>query len=169
VNTHSNSAPADTTYEFQDSSYLYTYNYGLTALNNNQGIIGVLGHKIDGGWVLQSKLSAAAGTTWQADSIRMPLVYGPLNTTVTVIDKATQQADTSVTVKGKTMVAKHTVHSVSAYIFLGSNITIATMPIDTYVTLEEGMVLNVAHSFVITVPTLTTAQVMGQYTQMTSF
>jgi hypothetical protein len=170
VNSHTNGDAMDTTREYQDSGNLYTYNYGLTGLNSNAAAVAAIGHPLDVGWVLQSKLTATTGTTWEADSTSTPLIISGFSITVNIVDKATEESDTTVTIKGKSMLAKHSLHSVTASgSIFGATQTLAVMPVDTYVTLEEGMVLNVVHSFQITVPTVISAQVRGQYTAMTSF
>ena len=115
-------------------------------------------------------MKASTGTTWQADSISIPFTYSGISANIIVVDMATEQADTTITILGKSMTAKHAHHTITATANpFGFPFSIAVVPIDTYVTVEEGLVLNIVHSFTISIPTLSTIQVEGLYTAMTSF
>ncbi|HWF45353.1 MAG TPA: hypothetical protein VG537_11985 [Candidatus Kapabacteria bacterium] len=161
----------DTVRGYQESGNLYVWNYGTGSLLGNPLIVAYTGHAIDIGWVLQSKLNASAGTTWRADSTSIPITYSNLNGNLVTVDMATEQQDTTVIISGKQMEAKHSHHTITATIYpsFGGNFALATVPVDTYVTVEEGLVLNILHSFTISVPLSANIQVEGLYTAMTSF
>ena len=166
VNKHSNGSSNDTSYIAQESGNYWHYNYGFEALNSNQAVIGVLKNPIEAGWVLQGKFTAAPGTTWQAVDTSISVPYNGLSIPVSITDTATEQGDTTITIKGKFMTAKHALHIVTMNALGG---TIATMPIDTYITTDEGVILNVVHSFRVQATGIVNAQVRGQSTAMTSF
>jgi len=160
----------DTVRGYQESGNLYVWDYGAGSLLSNPLIVAYTGQTVDIGWVLQSKLNASAGTTWQADSTSIPITYSGFSTTIVVLDMATEKQDTTIVIAGKSMIAKHAHHTITATAsLLGFPVTIAAVPVDTYVTVEEGLVLNVLHSFTITLPTVSPIQVEGLYTAMTSF
>jgi hypothetical protein len=161
----------DTVRGYQESGNLYVWNYGTGSLLSNPIIVAYTGHAIDIGWVLQSKLNASAGTTWQADSTSIPITYANLNGNLVSVDMATEEQDTTVTISGKQMVAKHSHHTITATIYpsFGGSFALAAVPVDTYVTVEEGLVLNILHSFTISEPLSASIQVEGIYTEMRSF
>src|SRR5579883_1523187 len=150
VNTHSSGASADTTYISQDDNGNYWhYNYGLEAVNNNQAVLRVI-QPIQAGWVLQSKLNANAGDTWTADSTVLNIMGAnntPLLSNALVKITAVEQADTSIVVQGSSVTAKHAIHTVSINTGLGAPIT---STVDTYVSANAGVVVNVVHSAHIT-------------------
>lgn len=173
-NSHSNAptgSPAmDTSYYYQSSGDLYQYNYGLATLNSIAAFVAVLGKPLDAGWVLQAKLGATAGTTWRADSTALVINYGGFHIPTTITDYAAQKSDTTVVVNGKSLTAKHCVHSVVASVNMGAGSTpVATIFTDSYVTPDDGSVLNVTHSFVFSAPPLVSpTAVAGIYTVLTS-
>jgi hypothetical protein len=101
INIHTNGSNPDTTYIAQNNGNFWHYDYGLEAINNNSSFTAVLGGQIQIGWVLQANFNAVAGNKWVAADTSMR-IDAPLvgSTPVTVVDSATEQADTSITVNG---------------------------------------------------------------------
>ncbi len=166
-NVHSNGAIKDTTYIYQESGNVYRYNYGLEGLNSV--IANVLGKPVSPGWVIQAKLDAASGTSWKGIDTSVYVLYNGANLEVKITDNAVEGSDETFIVNGRSMMTKHSVHSVTATLVALSK-QIAAITIDNYVTVEEGTVLNIAHSFEFTAPTpYPSTGVAGQYTVMTSF
>ena len=145
---------SDTTYLWQDGQgNIYEYNYGVDILNNLDGLVAYLGHKLSVGWVLQAKLNSAAttGTTWVAarDTEHVTIPQFPIPIEVDIADNATKLADTTVMVGANSVNAVHTRHVVTANSALG---VLATVNIDNYMSRKYGTVTNVAHSFMVGAP-----------------
>jgi hypothetical protein len=155
---------SDTTYIWQDASgSVYQYNYGVDILNSIPAVVGFLGHRIEAGWVLQSKMSGGS-STWVAardtEHVTLPIV-GTVD--VNIIDNATKKSDTTIAIAGSSTSAVHTQHVVTASYPLG---TLTTIVIDCYVNHKYGVIRNTLHSFTVSGPT--NAQVSGQERIMVS-
>jgi hypothetical protein len=157
----------DTTYIWQDGQgNVYRYNYGVDILNNIPAVIGFLGHRIEVGWVLQSKMSSSVGTAWIAgrdtETVTLPIIG---LTSIYVTDSATRVSDTTISVNGSAVSAVHTEHRVKLYMDAA---IISVVRIDNYESKSYGEVRNTVHSFTATVPLFASAQVSGQERMMVS-
>jgi hypothetical protein len=143
INIHTNGANPDTTYIAQSNGQFWHYNYGLEAINNNSSFTAVLGGQIQIGWVLQANFNAVAGNKWIASDTSVR-VNAPVigSTSATVVDSATEQADTSIAVNGSLVFSKHSLHKV-VLTALGSPLTTT---VDAYVATSEGVTLNIVHT-----------------------
>jgi hypothetical protein len=181
-NSHSQSGTTwtDDSYFFQESSKLYHYNFGLdlvnAAIQSNATLKSVFTNPADttkdtinAGWVVEADLNAVAGATWNAGSSTKE-VFVPIHTNVHSVDQATEQADTTITISGNPLKAKHVLHSITISADISVPATVlGTIMIDSYITLEAGNVLNIIHSTTLTAPTIFNVQMSGQYTEMTSY
>ena len=144
VHTHSASGTAmDTTYISQSNGNYWHYNYGVEALNSNASVINAAnkGNPIDAGWVLQGKLSANPGDTWVAADTTISLALG----TATLKDNVTEANDTTIQVNSSPVTTKHSVHNVT----LNAGLVTATETIDTYVSTQDGIVIDIDHPTVL--------------------
>lgn len=142
-NTHTRPASGDTvdtTYIDQSNGDYWHYNYGVQTINGNTALLAAInnGNPIQVGWVLQSKFSANPGDKWSAmnDTIHLPN-FG----SAVITDTATESNDTSITVGTSQVVAKHSVHRV----ILNAGLVSATETVDTYLSTQDGIVLDVDH------------------------
>jgi hypothetical protein len=145
-NTHSNPgtgvALMDTTYIAQSNGDYWHYNYGLESLNTNQLVLNYNGgKKLIAGWVLQAKLSATAGTSWIAADTQIAVG----SASAKLLDTAKEATDTTIIVGSAQITTKHAVHD------LNLNAVIATGggSVDTYVSQDDGPVLNIVHPAVV--------------------
>ncbi len=136
-NNHSNGASPDTTYIAQANGEYWHYNYGLESLNTNQAVLNYNnGKRINAGWVLQAKLGAAQGTSWVASDTSLSV--GSLN--ARLVDTAREASDTTILVNGQNVTAQHIIHTVDLQSLIS-----ASGPVDTYVSTQDGTVLDVVH------------------------
>jgi hypothetical protein len=141
-NTHTHpisSNPMDTTYIAQSNGNFWHYNYGIEILNSSSAVLNDVnnGNQIKAGWVLQAQLSDGPGTTWAAADTTLSLAVG----SVILTDTATEATDTSITVAGAAVFAKHSAHNV----VLNAGLIKATLKADTYVSSTDGPVLDIDH------------------------
>lgn len=144
VHTHpATGTDTDMTYIAQSNGSYWHYNYGVESLNSNATVVNTAnaGKPINAGWVLQAKLGANAGDTWVAADTTLVLALG----TATLTDNVTEANDTSIMVNGSAVTAKHAVHQVK----LNAGIMTATEQIDTYVSVEDGIVIDIDHPTVL--------------------
>ncbi len=162
VNHHSKAnTPNDTTYIAQDSGNFWHYNYGLEAVNNNANIIKVIGSPVEVGWVLQAKLSAVAGDTWTAvNNQNLSIKIGSTPIAATAVIKAVERSDTSISVQGSLVTAKHATDTVTLTASIFPNNPIVTT-VDTYVAASVGVTLNIVHSAQVNLPQLYNGPVEG--------
>ena len=144
IHTHSSSGTdTDMTYIAQSNGNYWHYNYGVEALNSNPTVVNTAnaGKPINAGWVLQAKLGANPGDTWVAADTTLTLALG----TATLTDNVTEANDTSIMVNGAAVSTKHAVHQVK----LNAGIVTATEQIDTYVSVQDGIVIDIDHPTVL--------------------
>ncbi len=145
-NTHSNPgsgvAPTDTTYIAQSNGDYWHYNYGLESLNTNQVVLNYNGgKKLIAGWVLQAKLSAAAGASWIAADTQIAVG----SASAKLLDTAKEASDTTFLLGSAQITAKHAVHDLN----LNAVIATGSGSVDTYVSQDDGPVLNIVHPAVV--------------------
>jgi len=165
LNTHSTVGTSpDTTYISQDSANFWHYNYGLESLNNNPKILNIIGSPIQMGWVLQAKFNANTGDKWTAANnnnlkINVP---GLGQVAATVVISAVAQNDTTISINGASVTAKHVFQTVT--------LTALNQPLvtttDTYVATSVGVTINIVHTAHINIPGLYTGPVNGSQTVM---
>ncbi len=133
-NTHTNPVSVDTTYVSQSNGNYYHYNYGMETINSTPAALNQVnnGDQINVGWVLQAEFSAAAGGKWAALDTSITITAGALD----LADTATESNDTTVTVGGAGIFAKHSVHSVNLSALGG--LVKANLMADTYVSETDG-------------------------------
>ena len=172
VNSHSKAGTAnDTSYYYQDGGNLFEYNYGLAALNADPTFQGYLGGKpLNVGWVLLAKPGTALSTIWTAvNDDTLTLHVSTFTIPTKIVDNATLKDTSTMMVNGKPQTAWHTVHTVVASANTGAGfVTVATITIDSYITVADGSVLNIAHTFNFTPPGSASTAVAGQYTVLTN-
>lgn len=160
VNVQKSDQAKDTTYLWQDANgNVWRYNYGVELLNTDPAVQGLLHQRIDVGWVLLDSTKATAGNSWLANASQVAILGGLAN--VTLNDNATYVGDTSMTVSGKTISARHIVHTVVA-----SGPGNGTVKIDTYFSPSLGTVLNIVHTSNLTVNN-GPVTMLGIFSQMT--
>ncbi len=142
-NTHSSGSGMDTTYIAQNNGEYWHYNYGVETLNSNSSVLGFVnsGKPINAGWVLQAKLSANSGDTWVGTNTQLNLTAGSVNLT----DSAVEANDTLITLGSGQVTAKHSVHTVT----LNAGLVKASEQVDTYVSTQDGTVVDVDHPTVL--------------------
>ena len=120
-NVYTNSSwtiPTDSDYYYQDTNDdLYKLDFGLEPLNNIAALQAIIGGKVHVGWVLELKLGAAAGTTWQA--ISDTITAGSLGQVI-LKDNGTMRADTTIMVGTKAYRTRHAHHSFTGTASLGT-------------------------------------------------
>jgi hypothetical protein len=165
LNTHSTAGTApDTTFIAQDTASFWHYNYGLESLNNNPKILNIIGSPIQMGWVLQAKFTASPGDAWTAANnnnlkINVP---GLGQVSATVVISAVTESDTTISVNGASVSAKHVFQTVTLTALGQPLVTTA----DTYVATSVGVTINIVHTAHINITGLYTGPVNGSQTVM---
>jgi hypothetical protein len=155
-NAHSNPgngvAAMDTTYIAQSNGDYWHYNYGLESLNTNQLVLNYNGgKKLIAGWVLQAKLSATEGTSWIAADTQIAIG----SASAKLLDTAKEASDSTLVVASAQITAKHAVHDLN----LNAGLVTGSGFVDTYVSTDDGPVLNIVHPAVVA-----TSRTPGQIT-----